>query len=148
MGFAGEKSLLCLIYYSQGMRRGDGLFLSLFPADFRRHHSPVQRSRLSPQPSLRMFGCYQASVLNVHFDEMKPSFLNFWKKKTLDTFRNMKRNISRFACGQVCLDVQLHWPGLNVSGQALVVFWKRSFRSESFTRVVKEAIVIGRFSGG
>lgn len=34
----------------------------------------------------------------------------------------MKRNISRFACGQVCLDVQLHWPaGLNVSGQALVV---------------------------
>ena len=27
MGFAGEKPLLCLASYSQGMRRGDGLSL-------------------------------------------------------------------------------------------------------------------------
>ena len=90
VGFAGEKSLLCLASYSRGMRRGVALSLLLFPADFRHHHSPVQRSRISPQLPLRMFGCYQASVLNVHLHEMNPSFLNFWRERTSDTLRNMK----------------------------------------------------------
>jgi len=71
------------------------------------------------------------------------------EEKDTGNFQKHERvKVSRFACGQICPDVQLHWPGLNVFGQGLVVFWKRSFRSERFTGVVKEAIVIDHFSRG
>ena len=149
MGCAGETAF----HPARGARRAlrgasQVCPVSLLPAVCGHRPDCVWRNRTSPTASVlsarpQLFIALSDAQFKIH----GPNF----SKRTMGTWPSFPKNEGlQFFCpkAKLCLGVEAHHCGLNLLAHAFVGFLQRSFRSERFTGVVKEAIVLGRFSGG